>query len=175
MYHHIYTHTNNHIHDRTQQYTNIIYTDTHTDTHTSNVDILLTIYFNFFDFAKIFLSLSEDCRIKTVWNQWLQISIHAVKYTYKLIYIFIYYYIMTLSQIFSYLQIILHWSATNSSSEIVTTSVNYVRKYVEITDEQYEIVPACRKTIRKNYRSTWVKTGSENVDVPMGVVMILHK
>ena len=40
-------------------------------------------------------------------------------------------------------------------------------KYVDIT-EQYEIILACRKTVLKYNGSTWVKSGSDNFDVPMG-------
>ena len=47
-------------------------------------------------------------------------------------------------------------------------SINYARKYEEITEEQYDIILACRKTVLKNNRSTWVKSGSDNFDVPMG-------
>ena len=47
-------------------------------------------------------------------------------------------------------------------------SINYARKYLEITEEQYDIILACRKTVLKNNRSTWVKSGSDNFDVPMG-------
>ena len=49
-------------------------------------------------------------------------------------------------------------------------SINYARKYVEITEEQYDRILACRKTVlkKKNNRSTWVKSGSDNFDVPMG-------
>ena len=43
-----------------------------------------------------------------------------------------------------------------------------MQKYVEITDEQYQIILTCRKTIFKNNESTWVKTGLDNFDVPMG-------
>ena len=39
---------------------------------------------------------------------------------------------------------------------------------MEITDEQYQIILVCRKTIIKNNESMWVKTGSDNFDVPMG-------
>ena len=46
-------------------------------------------------------------------------------------------------------------------------SFNYARKYIETTEEQYEIILACRKTILKNNGYMWVKTGSENFDVPM--------
>ena len=41
-------------------------------------------------------------------------------------------------------------------------------KYIDITNEQYEIILACRKTVIKNNDSTWVKNGLENFDVPMG-------
>ena len=33
-------------------------------------------------------------------------------------------------------------------------SINYARKYVEITEEQYDIILACRKTVLKNSRFT---------------------
>ena len=39
---------------------------------------------------------------------------------------------------------------------------------MEITDEQYQIILVCRKTILKNNDSAWVKTGLDNFDVPMG-------
>ena len=47
-------------------------------------------------------------------------------------------------------------------------SINCNRKYEEITEEQYDIILACRKTVLKNNRSTWVKSGSDNFDVPIG-------
>ena len=39
---------------------------------------------------------------------------------------------------------------------------------MEITDEQYQIIFARRKTVLKNNESLWVKTGLDNFDVPMG-------
>ena len=39
---------------------------------------------------------------------------------------------------------------------------------MEIRDERYQIILACRKTLLKNNESTWVKTGLDNFDVPMG-------
>ena len=45
-------------------------------------------------------------------------------------------------------------------------SINYAREYVEITEEQYDIILAYRKTVLKNNGSTWVKSGSDNFDVP---------
>ena len=46
-------------------------------------------------------------------------------------------------------------------------SINYARKYVDITKDRYEIILACRKTLLKNNGSTCVKSGSDNFDVPM--------
>ena len=54
------------------------------------------------------------------------------------------------------------------TKNILIDSINYARKYVEITEEQYDIILACRKTVLKNNRSTWVKSGSDNFDVPTG-------
>ena len=51
---------------------------------------------------------------------------------------------------------------------ILIDSINYARKYVDVTNEQYEIILACRKTVIKNNESTWVKSGLDNFDVPMG-------
>ena len=42
-----------------------------------------------------------------------------------------------------------------------------MQKNEGITDEQYQIF-ACRKTILKNNEFTWVKTGLDNFDLPMG-------
>ena len=52
---------------------------------------------------------------------------------------------------------------------ILIDCINYAQKYVDITNEQYEIILACRKTVIKNNESTWVKSGLDNFDVPMGV------
>ena len=42
---------------------------------------------------EVYLSLCDDCRYKTAGNPGSQISIHAIKYTYNLIYAYIYIYI----------------------------------------------------------------------------------
>ena len=55
-----------------------------------------------------------------------------------------------------------------SNKNLLIDSINYARKYIDITNEQYEIILACRKTVIKNNDSTWVKNGLENFDVPMG-------
>ena len=58
---------------------------------------------------KIFLFLSDHCRMKTAWNQWSQINIYAIMYIWRLIYIYLLlYYTIALSQILSTHQIILH-------------------------------------------------------------------
>ena len=63
----------------------------------------------FYNPSQLSWLLPDDCHIKMAWNQWLQISIHAIKPIWKLIYIYLLvYYIIALSQILSILQIILH-------------------------------------------------------------------
>ena len=42
------------------------------------------------------------------------------------------------------------------TKNILIDSINYARKYVDATNEQYEIIVACRKTVIKNNESTWV-------------------
>ena len=54
------------------------------------------------------------------------------------------------------------------TKNLLIDSINYARKYIDITNEQYEIILACRKTVIKNNDSTWVKNGLDNFDVPMG-------
>ena len=56
------------------------------------------------------------------------------------------------------------------TKNILIDSINYACKYVDVTNEQYEIILACRKTVIKNNESTWVKSGLDNFDVPMGVL-----
>ena len=38
---------------------------------------------------------------------------------------------------------------------------------MEITDEQYQIILTCKKTVLKNGNSTWIKTSLDNFDVPV--------
>ena len=54
------------------------------------------------------------------------------------------------------------------SKKVLIDSINYAKNYVEITDEQYQIILTCRKTVLKNNESTGIKTGLHNFDVPMG-------
>ena len=54
------------------------------------------------------------------------------------------------------------------SKEILINSINYVKNNIEITDEQYQIILACRKTVLNNDASIWIKIGLDNIDVPMG-------
>ena len=70
---------------------------------------------------------------------------------------------------FGYICGIRYWLLSlNNKKNTLIDSVNYARKYVEITEEQYDTILAFRKTVLKNKRSTWVKSGSDNFDVPMG-------
>ena len=77
VYHHTHTLTKNHICGH-------ICEDTppHTGIRNSNINILLSVFSDFFYFSKIFLFLRNDCRIKTAWNQLSQISINTIKYVY---------------------------------------------------------------------------------------------
>ena len=52
------------------------------------------------------------------------------------------------------------------TKNLLIDSSNYAHKYIDITNEQYEIILACRKTVIKDNDSTWVKNGLENFDVP---------
>ena len=54
------------------------------------------------------------------------------------------------------------------SKEVLIDSIYYVKNYVEITDEQYQIILAWRKTVLANNDSTKIKTGLDNFDIPMG-------
>ena len=45
------------------------------------------------------------------------------------------------------------------SKKVLIDSINYAKNYVEITDEQYLIILACKKTVLKNNDSIWIKTG----------------
>ena len=54
------------------------------------------------------------------------------------------------------------------TKNILIDSINYARKYVDVTNEQYELILACRKTVIKYNESAWVKSGLDNFDIPMG-------
>ena len=52
--------------------------------------------------------------------------------------------------------------------ELLIKSLNYARKYTDITDEEIEIIIACRKSILTDNRRTWVKSHVDNFDIPVG-------
>ena len=43
-----------------------------------------------------------------------------------------------------------------------------MKNYVELSDDQYQMIFARRKTVLKNNNSAWIKTGLDSFDVPMG-------
>ena len=49
--------------------------------------------------------------------------------------------------------------------ELLLKSLNHAREYTDITDEEVEIILACRKSILSDYRRTWVKRHVDNFDV----------
>ena len=46
--------------------------------------------------------------------------------------------------------------------------LNNAREYTDITDEEIEIIVACRKSILFDNRRTWVKSHVNNFDIPIG-------
>ena len=46
--------------------------------------------------------------------------------------------------------------------------LNHAREYTDITEEEVEIILACRKSVQSDNRRTWVKSHVDNFDVPMG-------
>ena len=47
-------------------------------------------------------------------------------------------------------------------------SLNHAREYIEITEEEIEIILASRKIVLSDNRRSWVKSHVDNFDVPMG-------
>ena len=54
------------------------------------------------------------------------------------------------------------------SKKVLIDSINYVKEYIDITKEQFDIILACRKTVLESNGTTWIKSGPMNSDVPMG-------
>ena len=52
--------------------------------------------------------------------------------------------------------------------ELWQKSLNHAREYTDITDEEIEIILACRKPILSDNYRTWVKSHVDNFGVPMG-------
>ena len=52
--------------------------------------------------------------------------------------------------------------------ELLLKSLNHAREYTDITDNEVEIILACRKSILSDNRRTWVKSQVDNFDIPMG-------
>ena len=57
------------------------------------------------------------------------------------------------------------------SRDLLLKSLNHAREYTDITEEEVEIILACRKS--DNHR-TWVKSHVDNFDVPMGAYDSAH-
>ena len=50
-----------------------------------------------------------------------------------------------------------------------TKSLYHTRKYTDITDEEIEIILACKKSFLSDNHRIWVKSHVDNFNVPMGV------
>ena len=54
------------------------------------------------------------------------------------------------------------------TKELLGKSIDFAKKYAYISQEDIDIIMACRKTILRNNKSDWVKKGNNNFDLPMG-------
>ena len=54
------------------------------------------------------------------------------------------------------------------TKELLVRSLNHAREYTEVTEEEIEIILACRKTVLSDNRRSWVKSHVDNFDIPMG-------
>ena len=54
--------------------------------------------------------------------------------------------------------------------ELLLKSLNHAREYTDITDEEIEIILACRKSNVANDRRTWVKMHVDNFGIPMDIL-----
>ena len=54
------------------------------------------------------------------------------------------------------------------SKDLVIKSINHAKNFIEITDEQIEIILNCRRSIITNKNVTWIKNYIDNFDVSMG-------
>ena len=52
--------------------------------------------------------------------------------------------------------------------KVLINCIDYTKNYVEIKDQQYQIILGCSRTVLSNNDSAWIKTGLDNFDVPMG-------
>ena len=52
--------------------------------------------------------------------------------------------------------------------ELLLNRINHARNFVDITDEQLEIILNCRKFTLHYKNSTWIKNTTDNFDIPMG-------
>ena len=54
------------------------------------------------------------------------------------------------------------------TKELLLNSINHARNFINITDDQLEIILNCRISTIHYKNSTWIKSTIENFDVPIG-------
>ena len=54
------------------------------------------------------------------------------------------------------------------TKELLLKSLNHAREYTDITEEEVEIILACRKSAQSDNCRTWIKSHIANFDVSMG-------
>ena len=52
--------------------------------------------------------------------------------------------------------------------ELLLNRINHARDFIDITDEQFEIIFNCRKSTIHYNNSTWIKSTTDNFDILMG-------
>ena len=54
------------------------------------------------------------------------------------------------------------------TKEFLLLSINLARNYIDITQEEYDIILTCRKSVLVYNTTTWEKKTTDNFDVTMG-------
>ena len=55
------------------------------------------------------------------------------------------------------------------SKDLLLNDLNHSQNFIDITEEQIEIILTCKKSIHNDNKSTWIKNSTDNFDIPMGV------
>ena len=55
----------------------------------------------------------------------------------------------------------------SNSKELLSSSINHAGNFIDIIDEQLEIILNCRKSTIHYKNSIWIKSTTDNFDVPL--------
>ena len=54
------------------------------------------------------------------------------------------------------------------SEDLLSKSLKHAKNLIDIIEEQIEIILNCNKSILTDIKSTWIKTCTDNFEIPMG-------